>query len=92
MRALLDSDESAAKEAIELVCYRAACMIGQLSMAAGGLEAVAEHADDEGDDQHRPRAVLVRQPAARRGRSARAPARCRWPVSHRPSLGAPKRL
>jgi len=51
-----------------------------------------DHADDEGDDQHRPRAVLVRQPAARRGRSARAPARCRWPVSHRPSLGAPKRL
>ncbi len=50
MRALLDSDEDAAKEAIELFCYRAACMIGQLSMAAGGLEAlvftggIGEHA------------------------------------------------
>ncbi len=50
MRALLESDEDAAKEAIELFCYRAACMIGQLSMAAGGLEAlvftggIGEHA------------------------------------------------
>ncbi|WP_298618896.1 acetate/propionate family kinase [uncultured Zoogloea sp.] len=50
MRALLESDEDSAKEAIELFCYRAACMIGQLSMAAGGLEAlvftggIGEHA------------------------------------------------
>ena len=50
MRALLESDEEAAKEAIELFCYRAACMIGQLSMAAGGLDAlvftggIGEHA------------------------------------------------
>ena len=50
MRALLESDEESAKEAIELFCYRAACMIGQLSMAAGGLEAlvftggIGEHA------------------------------------------------
>jgi len=50
MRALLESDEDAAKDAIELFCYRAACMIGQLSMAAGGLEAlvftggIGEHA------------------------------------------------
>ena len=50
MRALLESDEVAAKEAIELFCYRAACMIGQLTMAAGGFEAlvftggIGEHA------------------------------------------------
>jgi len=50
MRALLESDEESAKEAIELFCYRAACMIGQLSMAAGGLDAlvftggIGEHA------------------------------------------------
>jgi acetate kinase len=50
MRTLLESDEASAKEAIELFCYRAACMIGQLSMAAGGLEAlvftggIGEHA------------------------------------------------
>ena len=50
MRALLESDEDSAKEAIELFCYRAACMIGQLSMAAGGLDAlvftggIGEHA------------------------------------------------
>ena len=50
MRALLESDEDSAKEAIELFCYRAACMIGRLSMAAGGLEAlvftggIGEHA------------------------------------------------
>lgn len=50
MRDLLESDEDAAREAIELFCYRAACMIGQLSMAAGGLEAlvftggIGEHA------------------------------------------------
>ena len=50
MRTLLESDESSAKEAIELFCYRAACMVGQLSMAAGGLDAlvftggIGEHA------------------------------------------------
>lgn len=50
MRALLESDEASAKEAIELFCYRAACMIGQLTMAAGGLDAlvftggIGEHA------------------------------------------------
>ena len=50
MRALLESDEESAKEAIELFCYRAACMIGQLTMAAGGLDAlvftggIGEHA------------------------------------------------
>lgn len=50
MRALLESDEPSAREAIELFCYRAACMIGQLSMAAGGLDAlvftggIGEHA------------------------------------------------
>ncbi|WP_079434404.1 acetate/propionate family kinase [Zoogloea sp. LCSB751] len=50
MRALLDSDEESAKEAVELFCYRAACMIGHLSMAAGGLDAlvftggIGEHA------------------------------------------------
>ena len=50
MRALLESDEVAAQEAIELFCYRAACMIGQLTMAAGGLDAlvftggIGEHA------------------------------------------------
>jgi acetate kinase len=50
MRVLLESDEDSAKEAVELFCYRAACMVGQLSMAAGGLEAlvftggIGEHA------------------------------------------------
>ena len=40
--ALPDSSaaSSPAKEAIELFCYRAACMIGQLTMAAGGFEAL----------------------------------------------------
>ena len=50
MRVLLESDEDSAKEAVELFCYRAACMVGQLSMASGGLEAlvftggIGEHA------------------------------------------------
>ncbi len=50
MRTLLESDEVSAKEAIELFCYRAACMIGQLTMAAGGFDAlvftggIGEHA------------------------------------------------
>ena len=50
MRVLLESDEDSAREAVELFCYRAACMVGQLSMASGGLEAlvftggIGEHA------------------------------------------------
>ena len=40
MRVLLESDEDSAREAVELFCYRAACMVGQLSMASGGLEAL----------------------------------------------------
>ena len=50
MRVLLESDEDSAREAVELFCYRAACMVGQLSMASGGREAlvftggIGEHA------------------------------------------------
>ena len=40
MRVLLESDEDSAREAVELFCYRAACMVGQLSMASGGLGAL----------------------------------------------------
>jgi hypothetical protein len=43
MRVLLESDEDSAKEAVELFCYRAACMIGQLSMAAGRPRGAGVH-------------------------------------------------
>jgi len=39
MRVLLESDEDSAKEAVELFCYRAACMVGQVF--TGGI---GEHA------------------------------------------------
>jgi acetate kinase len=50
MRTLLESDAPEAAEAVDLFCYRAAGMIGQLAMAAGGLDTlvftggIGEHA------------------------------------------------
>ena len=50
MRELLDSDAPAAREAVDLYCYRAAREIGSLAAAAGGLDAlvftggIGEHA------------------------------------------------
>ena len=50
MRELLESDAPAAREAVDLYCYRAAREIGSLAAAAGGLDAlvftggIGEHA------------------------------------------------
>ncbi len=50
MRELLESDTPAAREAVDLYCYRAAREIGSLAAAAGGLDAlvftggIGEHA------------------------------------------------
>lgn len=50
MRTLLDSDEPAARFAVELFCYRAACEVGALAAAMGGLDVlvftggIGEHA------------------------------------------------
>ncbi len=40
MRVLLDSDQANAKFAVDLFCYRAALMLGQMAMAAGGVDAI----------------------------------------------------
>jgi len=50
MRALLESDDAAAHEAVELFCYRVATHLGALAAALGGLDAlvftagIGEHA------------------------------------------------
>ena len=52
MRALASSAEPRAKEAIALFCYRAACSVGALAVALGGLDGIVfsagigEHAPD----------------------------------------------
>lgn len=40
MRVLLDSEDSRAAFAVDLFCYRAALMLGQMAMAAGGVDAI----------------------------------------------------
>ena len=40
MRVLLDSEDTRAAFAVDLFCYRAALMLGQMAMAAGGVDAI----------------------------------------------------
>jgi len=40
MRVLLESEDSRAAFAVDLFCYRAALMLGQMAMAAGGVDAI----------------------------------------------------
>jgi acetate kinase len=83
MRALLESDEVAAKEAIELFCYRAACMIGQLTMAAGGFEALVFTG---GIGEHAARSA----PASPNGSNGPACASTRPPTTATPRASTPR--
>jgi acetate kinase len=40
MRVLLESEDTRAAFAVDLFCYRAALMLGQMAMAAGGVDAI----------------------------------------------------